>query len=244
MECAEDGPCSPNVNNATAIVRSASASPWLRCIAGLNALLTRTSPSSALEDAGDEDEWDALLVFCPVGAVLDRAEMVIAPRTVHQQHRKVDWVKVGDGCARAAGKRPSEAHHPVAGVIDFSCHAPPARHQKLGAALRLHPLQVADVFSRGIAPEGVLLGVCAAKHAVAQYVEERHPYQCRHGEGRVVVDENASLERVREGNPREVSKGEHEAETVGRDVHSGEDRLLIIERVPNIDELERIDQEH
>eukprot|EP00962_Isochrysis_galbana_P001005 scaffold269_cov123-Isochrysis_galbana.AAC.16 len=36
---------------------------------------------------------------------------------------------------------------------------------------------------------------------------------------------NGDLERVREGNPREVSKGEHEAETVGRDVHSGEDRL-------------------
>lgn len=50
----------------------------------------------------------------------------------------------------------------------------PARHQQLGPAIGLHPLQMPNVLSRRIPPEGVLLRVGAAEHAVAEYIQERH----------------------------------------------------------------------
>jgi len=58
------------------------------------------------------------------------------------------------------------------------------------------------------------------------------------------VDQVGGLESVGEGHPRKIAKREHEAESVGGDVHRCQYGLLHDERVPHVDELEHVDQKH
>lgn len=53
-----------------------------------------------------------------------------------------------------------------------------------------------------------------------------------------------SLETIGERNPSKVSNGEHEAETVGGDVHGCEESGFIVESVCDIPELEGEDEPH
>jgi len=48
---------------------------------------------------------------------------------------------------------------------------------------------------------------------------------------------HAHLQSVGERHPGQVPKGQHEPKTVGSDVHSGQNRPLLVHRIPDVDAL-------
>jgi hypothetical protein len=70
--------------------------------------------------------------------------------------------------------------------------------------------------------EIVLLGVGVAEDVIADQVYEDDGSGGKRPEFHGVEDEVAGLEGVHERHPCQIAKGEHETESVGGDIHSGE----------------------
>lgn len=70
-------------------------------------------------------------------------------------------------------------HEPVPSVIYMSGYSPPARSNQLSASFSFQGLQFTDRWVRGVAPEGVLLGVSSSKGAVTQCLHAQDPQQAR-----------------------------------------------------------------
>ena len=100
-----------------------------------------------LEEVGEEEVGDLLLVLWPVGSVLDGAGVVVPDGAVDEEDGEVGAVEVGDGALEAAEEAPGEGHEPVAGVVDLASHAPPARGEEARATLGLYVLEVRDLGS-------------------------------------------------------------------------------------------------
>ena len=75
-------------------------------------------------------------------------------------------------------------------------------------------------------PEIILLSVGSSEDVVPDGLESNDSSDGGRGEFGRVESEVSSLEGVGEGDPSEISEGKHEAETVGGDVHLGEDGRL------------------
>mmetsp|Transcript_26066 Transcript_26066/g.60859 ORF Transcript_26066/g.60859 Transcript_26066/m.60859 type:complete len:377 (+) Transcript_26066:351-1481(+) len=161
-----------------------------------------------------------------------------------QQYGKVDGVVVRHDAVKAAQHAPRQAHDPVSGVVDLAGGAPPAAGEEASSALRLQVPEVGDLRRVGIAAEGILLTVGAAEDAVSQGVGGQHQQEHGEAEVRIVIDQIPRLEAVREGHPGQVAKDQHEAESVGGNVHRRQDGPFLIQRIPNVESLEGIDQHH
>ena len=74
--------------------------------------------------------------------------------------------------------------------------------------------------------EVIFLAIRGTEDVVAEQVRSQNEPGVEWAELNLVEHEVARLERVDEGQPREVTDGQHEAETICGDIHGGEDGRL------------------
>jgi len=212
---------------------------------------------------------DLLAVRLPVLSILPPALLLVTHLTVDQQHREVQHVKVGDRdgstlhavsgnetrarvqdavgelvTCEQGRQAVSPAHEPVAKVVDVAGSAPPAAGEQLGPGRGLHVLQVCDLGVVGVRAEAVLLVVAAAEDPVTSSLHAEDGKGIEWAQDDWVYGEVASLKTVGEGQPGEVAKGQHEAESVGSNVDCGQDGGLHVECIEDIDGLADGDHQH
>lgn len=76
------------------------------------------------------------------------------------------------------------------------------------------------------APESVLVRVTRPKDVIPRSLGRQDPDHAQGGESDRVESQVTGLQGVGKGDPGEVANGEHEAKSVGRDVHRGQHRGL------------------
>mmetsp|Transcript_29423 Transcript_29423/g.61300 ORF Transcript_29423/g.61300 Transcript_29423/m.61300 type:complete len:582 (-) Transcript_29423:761-2506(-) len=197
-----------------------------------------------LHEAGNEPVGDQPLVFLPVVSVLFGAQLVVPDRPVHQQDEKVERVVVGNDRVESAQEAVGESHQVVPRVVDLAGRPPPAARQQPRPALGGKVGQVGDALVARIVPEYVLLAIRQPKDGESQAVEGQYSHQHRFRQPRVVVDEKLGRVVVGKGDPRQVTKDQHEAKAVRGDVHGGEDALFHEHRIPDVDGVEEVEQDH
>lgn len=170
--------------------------------------------------------------------------MIVADGSVHEQYHKVNGVVVGNNAVKAADQTPGQSHEVVAGVIDLAGPSPPASGQQFRAAFGLEKRQVRDRRIVGVAPKDVLLAVGTPKNGVSHSVDGHHRQQLPPAQGRIVVDQIASLQAVGKGNPAQVTKQQHKAKAVGGNIHGRQDGFFLVEGIPDVDPLKEVDQQH
>jgi len=132
----------------------------------------------------------------------------------------------------------------------MSGSSPPARGQKLGTLLGLNEFEVYQnggyivnirnlvgsmilldlrLTSRVPAtPEAILLPVAGSEDVIPRSLRSQNSSDVQRRQTDRVEGEISSLKRVGKGYPGEITDSEHEAESVGCDVHRGQDRCLEI----------------
>src|SRR3989475_238644 len=187
---------------------------------------------------------DLTAIRVPVRAVFRPADVVVAALAVDEQEDHVGEVEVRQGVLEPRGQTPGEGHDEVAEVVQMAREAPPAGGQQQRADGGADELRRPSPHRpRRIAAEPMLLDVRGAEDGVARHVQGDDARRRRRQRVRV-VHEVVGLNGVRERHPDEVAPREHPAEFLVLDVPRGEDRLLVEEIVGDVEELERVDEQH
>ena len=131
----------------------------------------------------------------------------------------------------ASRERVRPGHDPIPKIIDVAGGTPPAGGDEAGAGLCLDGRQVGDARVGRVSAEAVLLVVGGAEDVVAGAEDGEDDGAAPGAEVDGVDGEVARLEGVDEGEPDEVTEGEHEAEAIGRDVDGGQDGWFHVEGV-------------
>lgn len=155
-----------------------------------------------------------------------------ALRTVNQATCRHDLVS-GQTGGQAVGPRLD----PVSQVVDVTGDTPPARGEQLATSLGLDVLEVRNLGVVGVGAERILLEVGGAEDVKAQADEREHARQSGRSQRQRVDGQVASLLRVHERHPDEVTERKHHAETVRGNVHCRQNGGLKPPRVDNVQSL-------
>lgn len=122
--------------------------------------------------------------------------------------------------------------------------APPSRGQETSSAGSLDVLEVLYVGVVGVGSELVLLAIARAEDVVAGELNSHDEGDLGPTELDGVDGKVAGLNAVDPGNPYEIAKGKHAAETIGGNVHGGHDRGLVPQGIQNVPGLGTDDNVH
>lgn len=118
-------------------------------------------PSEHLEDVGDEQVWDLLLVLCPCLTVNLTTPGDITKRTVNDHTSKEDRVEPGERRIKASDQTPRNSEEEIAGVVDLAGLAVPAIGQDLVSVLGGDSLGVGDAAVLEVRESGALVNNAA-----------------------------------------------------------------------------------
>lgn len=122
--------------------------------------------------------------------------------------------------------------------------SPPAGSEEFGTPFCLDEREVGDTWILGIGAEKVLLVVGKAEYGVAYTQDGKNACGAVDAKGEGVDGEVTAGCGVKEWNPDEITKGEHEAKTVGCGVDLGEDGGFKPKAIENVKGLECGRKEH
>lgn len=218
-----------------------------------------TYPRLHLVHSWQDSPLDLLTIRLPVLAILAPALLLVAHLPMDEEDGEVEHVEVRDGDGGAfdavggdeagsgvhdawgqfvaggeGGQAVRPAHDPVAEVVDVAGCSPPAGGQETGAGGGFHVFQMGDFGVVGVGAEAVLLVVRCAEDVVACALDREDHEDVKWPEDDRMHTEVTGLERVDEGHPYKISKGEHETEAVCGDVHGGEDSWFHPESVKDV----------
>lgn len=182
-----------------------------------------------------------LAVLVPILSVLLLTSLVVPKLTVYEEHGKVSNVEVRNWGSKTTRQRPSPSHNPVTEVVGVSRTTPPARSEKLATRCSSH---VVEVFRIGTVAELVLFRVGFTEDVVSDEVNADDGSSAGDAKVDRMESKVASLKTIHKGNPDEVSDGKHEPETVGGNVHGGEDGRLHEQSVSDVPKVESANEDH
>lgn len=173
-----------------------------------------------LVDTRNDAAANKLAVLVPVLSVLLLTSPIVPELTVNEQDSKVSNIEVRNGSSKTTGERPSPSHDPVTEVVGVSRTSPPAGSEELATRSGRHVLQVLRV---GTVAELILLGVGLTEDVISDQVDADDSSSAGNAEVDRMESKVASLQAIDEGDADKITDREHEPETIGGDVHGGED---------------------
>lgn len=95
-----------------------------------------------------------------------------------------------------------------------------------------------------VASKVILLSIGAPENVVSNALSRNNNKSMGQAHINREISQEASLERVVHGQPGQQSIGEHEAESIGGDIHSCQDGRFVPERVNNVEGLKEENGNH